>query len=104
VWQLPVTTQTIIQRKHFPLLGPYVAPSSPTQQQLAEIWRRAFAMDSIGIHDRYLDLGGDSLLAASIFADCEQVFGLKLPWALLAEAGTVEEMATAIDRLRSVAD
>jgi hypothetical protein len=36
---------------------------------LAEIWRRAFGMDCVGITDNYEDLGGDSLLAASIFVE-----------------------------------
>jgi acyl carrier protein len=57
-------------------------------------------MDCVGITDSYEDLGGDSLVAASIFAELETSFGVKLPWALLAEAGTIEQMAAAIDNLQ----
>jgi acyl carrier protein len=94
------TSETIIQRSQLPLLGSYVEPRSPTERKLAEIWCRALGMDCVGITDSYEDLGGDSLLAASIFAELETSFGVKLPWALLAEAGTIELMAAAIDNLQ----
>jgi len=57
-------------------------------------------MDCVGIADDYEDLGGDSLLAASIFAELETSFGVKLPWALLAEAGTIEQLAAVIDNMQ----
>jgi acyl carrier protein len=57
-------------------------------------------MDCVGVADSYEDLGGDSLLAASIFAECETKFGLKIPWALLVEAGTIEQMAERIDGMQ----
>ena len=57
-------------------------------------------MDCVGIKDSYEDLGGDSLLAASIFAELEKSFGIKIPWALLTEAGTIEEFAAAIDNMK----
>ena len=90
----------IIQRSQLPLLGAYVEPRSPTEKKLAEVWRRALGMDRIGITDSYEDLGGDSLLAASIIAELETSFGTKMPWALLADAGTIEQMAATIDNLK----
>jgi acyl carrier protein len=94
------TSNTVIQRRQLPLLGAYVEPRSPTERMLAEIWRCAFDMDFVGIADSYVDLGGDSLLAASIFAELEASFGLKLPLALLIEAGTIEQLARRIDSLQ----
>lgn len=87
-------------RSQFPLLGAYVEPRSSTEKTLAEIWCRAFRMDRVGITDNYEDLGGNSLLAASIFAEIEMSFKAKLPWALLDEAGTIEQLAAAIDNLQ----
>jgi acyl carrier protein len=57
-------------------------------------------MDCVGITDNYEDLGGDSLLAASIFAQLESNFGIEVPWALLAEASTIEQLAVKIDTLQ----
>jgi hypothetical protein len=94
------TLDTTIQRRQLPLLGPYVEPRSPTELALSEIWRRAFDMDCVGITDSYLDLGGDSFLAASIFAECEATFGITLPLALMEESGTIKQMAENIDGMQ----
>jgi acyl carrier protein len=94
----------IIQRSQLPLLGAYVEPRSPTEKKIAEVWKRALGMDRVGITDNYEDLGGDSLLAASIIAELETSFGTKMPWAILADAGTIEQMAVAIDKLKQGAN
>jgi hypothetical protein len=39
-------------------------------------------------------------MAASIIAELETSFGTKIPWALLADAGTIEQMAITIDDLK----
>ena len=96
-------SKTIILRSQLPLLGSYVEPRSPTERKLAEIWCRALGMDCVGITDNYEDLGGDSLLAAAIFAEVETRLRIKLPWGLLAEAGTIELLAVAIDNLQQKA-
>jgi acyl carrier protein len=93
-------SSTIVKRSQLPLLGAYVEPRSVTERKVAEIWARALGMDFVGITDNYEDLGGDSLLAAGIFATLETSFEVKLPWALLADAGTIEHMAVAIDNLQ----
>jgi acyl carrier protein len=67
---------------------------------VAQIWRRNLGMDCVGITDNYEDLGGDSLLAANIFAELEASLGIKIPWALLEEAATVEQLASRIDDLK----
>jgi polyketide synthase PksJ len=94
------SAKTTIERRRLPLLGPYVEPRSPTEQKLAEIWRSLFSMDSVGITDRYEDLGGDSLMAAGIFVEIELKLGVNLPWSVLAEADTIEKMALRIDELQ----
>lgn len=101
---MATTSNTIIQRRQLPLLGAYVEPRSPTERMLADVWRRAFDMDCVGITDNYVDLGGDSLLAASIFAELEASFGLRLPMALLVEADTIEQLAQRIDSLQRRAE
>jgi acyl carrier protein len=95
-----VTANAVIQRCHLPLLGAYVEPRSQTERALAEIWRRAFGMDCVGITDSYEDLGGDSLVAASIFAELEVNLGIKIPWASLVEARTIEQLAAVVDDLQ----
>jgi acyl carrier protein len=56
-------------------------------------------MGMVGITDNYEDLGGDSLLAASIFARIETTFGINIPIYSFVDAPTVEQLARQIDCL-----
>ena len=91
----------IVLRREFPLLGPYVAPRTPTESKLAEIWRKALRMDQVSITDHFNELGGDSLLAVSMFADLEEAFSVAVPIGLLARAPTIEQLAPQIEKLTS---
>ena len=73
---------TIVLRAQFPL-GVDVAPRTPTEHKLEEIWRKALGMGRVGIADPYEDLGGDSLLAAGMLAEIEQTFAIEIPMATL---------------------
>ncbi len=92
-------SSTIVRRREFPLLGPCVAPRTPTERKLAEIWRHALGMDEVSIADHFEELGGDSLLAVSIFADIEEAFSVAVPIGLLARAPTIEQLARQIEQL-----
>jgi len=49
-------------------------PRNPVEEFLAETWREVLRIPSVGIHQRFLELGGDSLLAARIVARvCQQL-------------------------------
>mgnify|MGYP006173965265 CR=1 FL=1 len=41
----------------------YVAPSTPMEEVLAVIWSELLGVERIGVHDRFFDLGGHSLMA-----------------------------------------
>lgn len=73
---------------------PCVAPRTPIETLVSEIWQEVLGIDPIGVHDAFLDLGGDSLSAARVVARLQRRLGLDLPVsALLEQAGTVEAMA-----------
>ena len=44
----------------------YVAPRTPLEEVLAEIWAGVLKLRRVSIHDSFFDLGGHSLLAAQI--------------------------------------
>jgi amino acid adenylation domain-containing protein len=44
----------------------YVAPSSDTEKKLAAIWEEILALEQVGIHDNFFDLGGHSLLIVQL--------------------------------------
>jgi acyl carrier protein len=94
-------TSTLTPRREIPVLGPYVPPRTPTERQLAVMWQDALGIDEIGIRDSYDDLGRDSLLAAGIFVEIEEVFGVVIPMAALVDAPTIEQLARKIDEVLS---
>lgn len=91
--------QPLVLREQLPLPRPYVAPRTPTEHWLAEIWRSALSMDYVGVEDRYNDLGGDSLLALIILNNVEKKFQVTIPMAIFAEAPTIASLALKIDVL-----
>ena len=54
------------------------------------------AIDIVGIHDRFLDLGGDSLRAGQILARVTDQFGVELNLRVLLQTPTIADMAMAI--------
>lgn len=57
-------------------------------------------LDSVGIDDQFLDLGGDSLAAMRIASQVLATWSLELSLAVILEAATVAQMAAAVrDRL-----
>jgi hypothetical protein len=75
-----------------------VPPRDAVEQQLVRIWEDVLGVKPIGIHDRFLDLGGHSLLVIRMLAEVERKFGRKVPAAILFEAPTVALLAGAIRR------
>jgi acyl carrier protein len=75
----------------------YVAPQTPTEKAIAQIWSELLGIDQIGAHDSFLTLGGDSLLAVRLISRLRDVFNQNLPLRLIFEASTVAELAKAIE-------
>jgi acyl-coenzyme A synthetase/AMP-(fatty) acid ligase/acyl carrier protein len=79
---------------------PFVAPRSLLEKRIAEIWREVLALDCVGVHDSFLELGGDSILAAQLISRVTRTFHLDLPLPLLFQSPTVSDMALLIARYR----
>ena len=76
---------------------PYVAPTTATERMLADIWSEQLGIDNVGVHDGFLELGGDSLLAARVVARVRQAVAADLSASRLLEATTVCIMGEFID-------
>jgi amino acid adenylation domain-containing protein len=50
----------------------YVAPRTPAEQALAEIWAATLKIDKVGVHDNFFELGGDSILTIAIVAKARE--------------------------------
>ncbi|MEU5018279.1 non-ribosomal peptide synthetase [Streptomyces angustmyceticus] len=72
--RLPLSANGKVDRQALPkpsglraeINGQYVAPRTPTEDRLAQIWADALAVDRVGIHDNFFDLGGHSLLVMRV--------------------------------------
>jgi acyl carrier protein len=74
----------------------FVAPRTQVEQALADIWAKVLNLNQIGVHDNFLDLGGDSLLATQIVSHVRQDLDVDLLLPTLFEKPTVAELASAI--------
>lgn len=78
-----------------------VAPRTPTEAALLEIWAEALGTDRLGVEDSFFTSGGHSLLALQILSSASKRFGMALPLRTLFDAPTIGGMAATIDALRA---
>ena len=95
-------SDAVVKREMLGLSNAYNEPDSPLERATTEIWRRHFSMDRVGVHDRYEELGGDSLLAIKIIIDVEKELLVQLPWNVLEEADTVRKMCAIIRKMKKM--
>jgi acyl carrier protein len=79
----------------------FVAPQTPTQQQLAEIWCQLLQLSQVSLHDNFFELGGHSLLITRLATRIRSTFEVKVPLRDLFKAPTVAEMALLIEQLQN---
>ncbi|MBD2252590.1 non-ribosomal peptide synthetase [Nostoc parmelioides] len=99
---LPLTANGKVDRRALPIpdLSPVTttttAPRTPIEQQLINIWTQVLGVESIGIHDNFFRLGGDSILAIQAVAKANQQ-GLALRPRQMFQYQTVAELAAIVD-------
>jgi len=74
----------------------YVAPSTPTEQRLTDIWSRVLGVERVGVTDRFFDIGGDSVTVLRAMSAAREI-GLPLSVRMLYQYGSIAEVAGAID-------
>jgi acyl transferase domain-containing protein/acyl carrier protein len=70
----------------------YAAPRDEMEEKIAEIWAEALGIEKIGIHDHFLELGGNSLLGMVITTRLKRELGIDLSAVALYEGPTVSEL------------
>ena len=98
--KIPLTNSGKIDRRALPepdqkrpeLEGVFVPAQTPTEKVLAEIWSRVLGVEKVGLHDNFIEMGGDSILCIQIVARANQA-GLHLKPRQLFEHQTIAELA-----------
>ena len=80
--------------------APFVAPRNPVEETVAALWRDVLRVDEVGVNDRFLDLGGDSLLATMLVSRIRSIMHVELSLIDFFDASTIEEQARLIERMR----
>ncbi len=75
----------------------YVAPRTPVEEMIAQIWAEVLKLDTVGVHDNFFNLGGHSLLATQAMARICQEFNVEVPLRALFERPTTAELADRIE-------
>jgi surfactin family lipopeptide synthetase C len=111
VWleRLPLTPNGKIDRKSLPQPeasrreedDTYIAPRTPTEELLANIWGELLKVQQVSINDNFFSLGGHSLLATKVVARLQNAFGVKIPLRKIFEVPTVEGLAMEVDEILS---
>ncbi|MEO1619801.1 MAG: condensation domain-containing protein, partial [Cyanobacteria bacterium J06632_3] len=98
---LPLTPSGKVDRRSLPepnasertIATALVLPRTPTEEQLAAIWRDLLKQEKVGIHDNFFELGGHSLLATQVVSRIRAQLGAELPLRNLFESPTIVQLA-----------
>lgn len=84
----------------FDKMSDFADPRTPTEEVLAKIWSALLRIDKIGIHDNFVELGGDSIAATLFLNRVSHLFEVDLPFEMLfAETANIAELALVIDTM-----
>lgn len=98
---LPLNPNGKVNRQALPLptrarpdlSSPFVEPRAAVESAIAKIWSEALWIDTIGVHDAFLDLGGDSLIASRVVERIGKIFPWSLTMREFFESATVAEIS-----------
>ena len=108
VWmeKMPLTLNGKLDRQALPartaqrpeLNQTYTAPRTELEKFLAGIWREILRLEQVGIHDKFFELGGDSLQGARFIAQVETKLREQIYVVVLFEAPTIAEFAAYLEK------
>ncbi|NET25239.1 SDR family NAD(P)-dependent oxidoreductase [Okeania sp. SIO1I7] len=99
--QIPLTETGEIDRSQ--LMGSGVGqrtkPRNETERQLVLIFQEVLGISSVGVHDNFFELKGDSLKMTQVVSRVRETFNVELPLSRLFESPTVDQLSSSIDDL-----
>ncbi len=107
--KLPLTANGKVDRRALPeperlrpeLTEEYLAPRTPTEELLAEIWRELLPVDRVGSLDDFFALGGHSLLAARLASRLRERLRLEVSAQVVFQTPALGDLAGSLDEMRA---
>lgn len=102
--KLPMTKNGKLDRDALPDAGEpiseakYVPAASDTEKKLIIIWQKILKVKKIGTHDNFFVMGGDSLLAAQLVTQIEELFSIEIALVSFYEKPTIFEISPIINK------
>lgn len=97
---IPLTANGKVDRKRLAQLAndlgkktEFVAPRNDTEARIAEIWQELLGVETIGVHDDFFELGGNSMIASRLIIRIQDIFEVELPFSKLFEAANVADLS-----------
>jgi amino acid adenylation domain-containing protein len=79
----------------------FVAPRTPLEEQIAQIWSRTLGREGIGVEDNFFELGGHSLTATQIISRIRADLAVNISLRSLFEGPTISGLARVIEAERN---
>jgi amino acid adenylation domain-containing protein len=105
--RMPLTPNGKVDRRALPApegddatTEAYVAPVTPEEIAVAEMWADVLGKPRVGLHDNFFDLGGHSLLANQLVSRMQKRFGGDIGLRMVFEAPTVAQFAGKLLEMR----
>ncbi len=106
----PLTPNGKVDRTALPQLageraataGEVVAPATPREQVLVEVWAGVLGADTVGVTDNFFALGGDSIRSIEV-RSATRKRGFDFPLQALFQHQTVRELAVVLEPLTTTA-
>lgn len=107
--KMPVTKNGKLDKKallkiEIDRVSEYVAPRDLWEEKMVHLFEEVLVVTDVGIHDRFMETGGDSLKAIRLLNRISKEFNIQLPIRTLLECQTVEELATLIKNSESTVE
>ncbi len=102
---LPMNKNGKLDKKSLPEIelsgsDEYEAPRNETEEKICGIFKEILGVQKVGVHDGFFDLGGHSLSATKLVNRIEAELGIRIPLKTIFRAGSPEEIAHELDKLR----
>ena len=96
--EMPLTDNGKINKKALPKINvevgnKYVAPTNEIERKICKIWEKILHIESVGITDNYFDLGGNSLMLATLITELNNAFNMTIPLKEIFAMSTVQGIA-----------